>query len=226
MSTLLTCGTAVSAQEPAFERVASGLQAETLRGGLGAAPGNSSRVIVKSAIELIKQFEGWFASPYNDPVGYCTIGYGHLVALKLCSDSDLSGFDIPLTADAGQAILVDDTGLARHAVERFVSVDLTDAQFGALSSFVFNVGQGNFSSSTLLKRVNASDFDGAAAQFHRWTMSRGVRLKGLVIRRSCEAALFSGRDLLNAQGVFDQNRCTLLGAPGPVDDPIDIIAGE
>jgi lysozyme len=226
ISISLSCGSGVCAQEFEFERTASGIQIEILRGGLTAAPAPGGRVLLKSAIKLIEHFEGWSAVPYDDPVGYCTIGYGHLVALKRCSATDLSGFDIPLTDQSGQDLLLNDTGHARHAVERLVSVDLTDHQFGALSSFVFNVGEGNFASSTLLKLINANDFDGAAQQFSRWTLSRGVRLKGLVIRRGCEAALFSGQDLLNAQGLFDQDRCVLLGAPEQADDPVDIIEGE
>ena len=67
---------------------------------------------------------------------------------------------------------------------------MNDNQFAALVSFVFNCGIGNFKRSTLLRRVNAGDFAGAAREFPRWNKAGGQVLKGLTLRREAEAALF------------------------------------
>jgi GH24 family phage-related lysozyme (muramidase) len=71
-----------------------------------------------------------------------------------------------------------------------VKVTLRQNQFDALVSFVFNLGAGNFAGSTLLKMVNASDFNNAAGQFIRWNRAGGKVLTGLTRRREAEAALF------------------------------------
>jgi lysozyme len=67
---------------------------------------------------------------------------------------------------------------------------LTQNQFDALVDFVFNIGGGNFGTSTLLRKVNASDFLGAAAEFLRWDRLHGVEVPGLLRRRQAEANLF------------------------------------
>jgi lysozyme len=71
-----------------------------------------------------------------------------------------------------------------------VHVPLTQNQFDALVSFVFNLGVGNFRTSTLLKKLNAGDNDGAAQEFGRWIHAGGKALPGLVRRREAERALF------------------------------------
>jgi lysozyme len=69
-------------------------------------------------------------------------------------------------------------------------VPLKQHQFDALVSFAYNVGVGNLRSSTLLRKLNAGDYDGAALEFHRWNRSKGKVLPGLVRRRAAEALLF------------------------------------
>lgn len=68
----------------------------------------------------------------------------------------------------------------------------TQCQFDAMVSFAYNVGAGNFGASTLLKRHEAGDYEGAAEQFARWTKGGGRVLPGLVTRRAAEAALYRG----------------------------------
>jgi lysozyme len=77
------------------------------------------------------------------------------------------------------------------AVDRHVQVDISPAQKAALTDFVFNEGEGNFASSTLLKLLNSSDFVGAAAQFSRWDIAGGKPLAGLDARRAAEKQLFT-----------------------------------
>jgi lysozyme len=73
-----------------------------------------------------------------------------------------------------------------------VTAPLSDGQFAALASFAFNLGGGNLAKSTLLKKLNAGDYAGAAEEFGRWVKSGGQTLPGLVARRAAETALFKG----------------------------------
>lgn len=88
------------------------------------------------------------------------------------------------------ALLRADLGTAEAAVNRLVTVPLTQNQFDALVSLVFNIGEGNFSKSTLLRRLNAGEREAAAGQFGRWNKSKGVELAGLTKRRAAERELF------------------------------------
>jgi GH24 family phage-related lysozyme (muramidase) len=75
-------------------------------------------------------------------------------------------------------------------VEALVETPLTDNQFGALVSFTFNLGRGNLAKSTLLRKLNGGDYDGAAIEFNKWNKAGGKVLAGLVARRAAEAELF------------------------------------
>ena len=76
------------------------------------------------------------------------------------------------------------------SVNNLVKVPLTQNQFDALVSLTYNIGSGNFASSTLLKKLNAKDYQGAADQFPRWNKAKGKVLNGLTRRRAAERALF------------------------------------
>ncbi len=92
------------------------------------------------------------------------------------------------------ALLREDVKQAEHAVSKAVQVLLNQRQFDALVSFTYNAGAANLASSTLLKRLNNRDYDGAADEFMRWVFAtaRGVKVKlpGLVKRREAERKLF------------------------------------
>jgi len=152
--------------------------------GTPAVPG-----LDPATLGLTEQFEGWSAVPYQDPAGVWTIGYG--------STRDLSGNPVTastpaLTTEQGQQLLIRDMTAAAQAVEQGVHVPLTDGQRAALVDFVYNLGAGNFNSSTLLKDINAGDMAGAAAQFDLWDHAGGKVLAGLLRRREAETALFKG----------------------------------
>ena len=89
------------------------------------------------------------------------------------------------------------------AVTRNVTVQLNQDQFDALVSFTFNLGEGNLKQSTLLQKVNAGDFAGAAKEFPRWNKAGGQVLPGLVRRRASEALLFQSIPDSNYDGVPD-----------------------
>lgn len=139
--------------------------------------------ISQEGINVIKKFEGCKLRTYPDTGGIPTIGYGH------------TGTDV----HSGQCISQQEANnLFRKDVERFekavnteVKVPLSQNQFDALVSFAFNVGQGNLHSSTLLKKLNHSDYQGAAQEFPRWCKdSQGHELLGLKRRREAEKKLF------------------------------------
>jgi GH24 family phage-related lysozyme (muramidase) len=119
------------------------------------------------------------------PAGKPTIGWGHTYGVKLGRTISEAEAEVLLDHDYQQA---------EDDVLELVTVPLTDNQLGALTSFVFNLGQGNFSKSTLLRKINASDFAGAAAEFDKWVYAtvNGVKTKlsGLVVRRKLERSLF------------------------------------
>lgn len=138
--------------------------------------------INQESINLIKEFEGCKLTAYQDSVGVWTIGFGHTKNVK-------KGDTITqLQADEW---LMDELNNEYGAgVENLATVPLTDNQFGALTSFAYNLGLGNLKSSTLLKKLNKSDYKGAAAEFPKWNKAGGKVLAGLTRRRGAERALF------------------------------------
>lgn len=136
----------------------------------------------QEGIDLIKQFEGLELEAYICPAGKATLGYGS------------TGPDIKLgmkwTKEQAEERLKNDLGTFSKGVRNLIKVVLNENQFSAVVALAYNIGLGNFKSSTLLKKLNASDFAGAAAEFERWNKGGGKVLKGLVKRREAEKALF------------------------------------
>lgn len=226
---LAVIGTSTHAENhgPDVDRFPAQSLVEQFEEDFSAAQSNTEiRPMIPVATELIKHFEGWFPKAYDDPAGYCTIGYGHLLALKQCSQTKLGAFADGLSLDQGEILLLEDSREARKAVQSLVKSDLTDEQFGALSSFVFNVGVGNFSKSTILKLLNIEEYDRASLEFQRWVRAKGQVLPGLQVRRGCEAALFVGQLKLGDDRLFDRSQCIELGAAPTAGDLIDIETGE
>ena len=137
--------------------------------------------ISTNCISLIKSFEGCRLKAYKCPSGIYTIGYGH-------TKNVVKGQEISL--QRAKELLTDDLSTFENGVNKAVSAPLTQNQFDALVSFAFNVGLGAFKSSTLLKKLNAKDYDGASKEFLRWNKSNGVVLNGLKRRRQAEKDLF------------------------------------
>lgn len=122
---------------------------------------------------MLKHFEGWSVKAYDDSAGYCTIGYGHLISLRRCAATDLGQFASGISPSRGEELLDADTRAARAAVLRRVKTELKEEQFGALSNFVFNIGEANFSGSTMLSLLNLGRPSDAAGQFGRWVKAKG-----------------------------------------------------
>ena len=136
----------------------------------------------QNGIELIKEFEGRRLVAYQDSVGVWTIGYGHT------KDVWEERLIIKSTADR---LLAEDLAEFEKYVDNLVEVPLTQNQFDALVAWTFNLGPTNLSESTLLKKLNAGDYDAVSSEMKRWNKAGGEVLEGLVRRRAAEATLFN-----------------------------------
>lgn len=146
--------------------------------------------LLQEGVDLVKSFEGFQPTAYLCPAGVPTIGYGHTKGVTI---SDVSAKKTISKAEA-ETLLAEDLTVAGNSVRDLVNVGLSNLQFSALCSFVFNVGKGNLSSSTMLKLLNQAKFIDAAAQFDVWVKAtvegKKVTLAGLVKRRAAEKHLF------------------------------------
>jgi GH24 family phage-related lysozyme (muramidase) len=123
--------------------------------------------------------------------------------------------------ECDQAFL-EDMGTFERAVRKLVKVPLEPWQFDALVSFCYNCGEGNLAKSTLLKKVNAGDFEDAALEFQKWNKGGGKVLPGLVRRRASEALLFQNITDEDYDGKPDKViRPIPEPMPQEVDDPGD-----
>ncbi len=135
-----------------------------------------------SSLDLIRESEGLRLTAYMPtPNDVWTIGYGHTKTAK-------PGMVITLTG--AEMLLRHDLEWVEDAVNRYVKVPLSQNQYDALCSFVYNLGGTNFSGSTLLKKLNLKDYAGAADELLRWNKQKGITLAGLTKRRRLERALF------------------------------------
>ena len=150
---------------------------------------NAKLTVSAEGVALIRHFEGLFLKAYKCPAGIWTIGYGH-TGLTHNDGTVVRGRTI--TEAGAEELLRFDLRNVGLEVKKLVNLPLTQAQFDALVSFQFNLGK--LSSSTLLRRLNAGDDTGAAAEFSRWVYAGGQRLRGLVRRRAAERAHFKGGD--------------------------------
>jgi len=137
--------------------------------------------IGNEGLNLIKHFEGCELQAYKCPAGVWTIGYGHIKGVS-------EGMTI--TQEEAEQMLKDEMAEYEGYVNKLVTVELNQNQFDAMVSWVYNLGGGNLSASTLLKVLNAGDYAGVPAQMMRWNKAGGKVLEGLTRRRQAEADLF------------------------------------
>ncbi|MEE9648102.1 lysozyme [Enterobacter soli] len=137
-------------------------------------------------ISLIKEFEGCKLTAYQDSVGVWTIGYGWTQPV----DGKPIRAGMTIKQETAERLLK--TGMVSYEsdVSRLVKAGLTQGQFDALVSFTYNLGARSLSTSTLLRKLNAGDYAGAADEFSRWNKAGGKVLNGLTRRREAERALF------------------------------------
>lgn len=135
-----------------------------------------------NGIRLTQQYEGLSLKAYQDVVGIWTNGYGNTHGVVPGST---------ITIDQAIADLKSNLVSAENAVNKLVTAPLSQNQFDALVDFVFNLGTGNFSSSTLLRKLNAKDYTGASLEFPKWNKAGGKVVQGLTNRRLGEQRLFN-----------------------------------
>lgn len=151
-------------------------------------------------IDLIKESEGFRADWYRDVGGVWTIGYGTTGdALPDVSRLALPG---PITKDEAHDLVIRYIEeVAEPTLESLVTVPLDAYQTGALVDFIYNFGPSRFEGSTLLVKLNAGDYEGAADELDLWVWGydkkkgRKEKLHGLVARRRAEKIMFKHRGL-------------------------------
>lgn len=155
----------------------------------------------ESCLKAVPGRKGYFAT-YICPAGVLTIGWGHTNA----NGRKFKAGDV-WTQGECDAALREDLQVAERAVRRRVKVELTQGQFDSLVSFSMNCGEGALTKSTMLRKVNIKDFEGAADAFAMWNKGKDphtgqlVVLNGLTRRRKAEADLFrsGNHDLVHAE---------------------------
>ena len=153
--------------------------------------------IDQTGIDFIRSVEGVKNFVYADSAGLPTIGVGHLLTQdeltsgKIHIDGKAYKYHEGLPDDVIDRLLLRDLHIAELVVNSNVKVKLTQSQYNALVSFTFNVGVGAFRNSTLLKRLNAGDYDSVTAQMRTWIFSAGQQIKGLKNRREKEIELWN-----------------------------------
>ena len=133
-------------------------------------------------VSLIRQWEGVRLEAYRDLGGVWTVGYGHTATAR-------EGMTIT-EAEAERLLRADLEGF-QNAVNDAVRVELTPGQFAALVSWTYNIGVTAMRRSTLIKRLNAGDYEAVPAELAKWNKVDGRRVAGLANRRAAEAGLWA-----------------------------------
>ena len=138
--------------------------------------------------EIVKFFEGFRSKPYRCSAGVPTIGWGSCYRLD---GTRVTMGDPSVSKDEAEEFLVFGLRTAENAVARLAKpTPLNENQFSSLVSFVYNIGSGNFQSSTLRQKLRRKDYAKAALEFPKWRRANGQILRGLVNRRKKEKELF------------------------------------
>jgi lysozyme len=141
-----------------------------------------------AGIALIKEFEGFKKAPYLCSAGVPTIGYGSTMyadgrKVKLC--------DVSISEATALELFHDTLHKYEQTVDKAIIIPLTQNQFDACVSLCYNIGQGNFASSTLVKEINKGEpKEKTSEQFLRWNKAMGTVSAGLSRRRKAEQKLY------------------------------------
>ncbi|MBI1425775.1 MAG: glycoside hydrolase family protein [Gammaproteobacteria bacterium] len=132
------------------------------------------------AVPFIAVHEGFRPAAYLDPVGIPTICYGHTAGVVIGQVKTKAECDLLLALEIEDGFAI---------LDRYTDTPLTTEQRVAFASFIYNVGEGSFRRSTMLKKLNAGDVTGACNELPRWVYAKGKKLPGLVKRRDAEKEL-------------------------------------
>jgi len=178
-------GDALDAMRTSAAQLAGQLtEVQTAAANVGGAVASAGQTVV----DLVKQFEGLKLDAYLDQAGVPTIGYGHTgPEVKIGMRIDMA---------EAERLFAQDLSKFEDVVRDTVKVSLTENQAAALTSLAYNIGEGAFKGSTLVKLLNLGDYEAAANEFDKWTKVTVDGLKqtsqGLVNRRNLEEAVFRG----------------------------------
>ena len=177
-------GTLTQKQVDATNEVIATATDSTVADMLGIAI--DQMVVSLFGIDLICGFEGLRLKAYDDGVGVWTIGFGTTI---YPNGIRVKKGDICTEAQA-KAYMAHDLKKFESAINNAVTVPINQNQFDVLVSLAYNIGTNAFKNSTLVKKLNAGDYRGAADQFDVWVNAGGKRMQGLVNRRAKEKEVF------------------------------------
>lgn len=159
---------------------------------------NTELIITDDCFEMVKHFEGFREYPYQCSSNYWTIGYGSWLMPDGAPVSTVvkrQGWrKFRITESEADAMLRKMLPASGGTVLYCVKVELTVPQFNALASFQYNLVNGAFKKSTLLRLLNLGMYDNVPSELRRWVKSGGETSTGLVRRRNAEAAMWMGED--------------------------------
>jgi len=164
---------------------------------LSLTPVGNPTTVSTAGANFIAQWEAWVPHLYNDAVGHCTIGYGHLLHLGNCGPADRAAYPNGINRQQGMTLFRQDLSRYENLVSNNVKVPLTQNQFDALVSFSFNIGPGSvkprrgFLGSSALSQLNKGNYNNVPARMARWNTAGGRVLRGLTRRRADEGRLFN-----------------------------------
>ena len=161
-----------------------------------------TRQISPHGLAKLKQWEGLKTKAYKDSGGVWTIGYGHTAT----AGEPKPRAGMVITAAEAERILLKDLTQYEAAVESLVKVELNDNQFAALVSFVYNIPLTSFKKSTLLKKLNAGNYDAVPNELMKWTKAGGKKLQGLVNRRRAEGYLWMEGAFVTSKDVVPEQK--------------------
>ncbi len=182
-------------------------------------PSEDCIALIKESEGLYRKLENGNIRAYADPVGVWTIGYGS--TFNFSTSRPVASSDVIDQATA-ESWLNQEVDQKASTVNSSCSVPITQGMFDALVSFTFNLGDAALQRSTLLKKLNRKDYEGAAREFDRWIHGDGKVLPGLVIRRDREEALFRQDGFLDDVGSAPIPATAITKEYQPVELPLKI----
>lgn len=141
-----------------------------------------NEIAINKAAELLKKIEGCKLKAYLCPAGVWTIGYGHTKGVK---EGDVWTKD-----QAEEALKKDIPEYMSSVLKSCPSLADYPNRLAACTSLTYNIGPGNFASSTVARYIRRGEYQAAADAFGRWVFSKGQKLQGLVNRRAAERKIF------------------------------------
>lgn len=138
-------------------------------------------------IGLIARFEGLYLRPYLDPIGIPTVGLG---TIRYPNGLAVTLSDREITKDEAYKYAWFELEVCiRQAVKLSPCLASHPERLAAIASFIYNLGPGAYRGSTLRKRINAEDWEGAKVQILKWNKAGGKVYRGLTLRRQAESEL-------------------------------------